>query len=221
MRLMRTAKLLSTMFLFTSVLIAPPLEADDFTVGLKSFYASRSTDNLEDDEAFFDPGIYLAWDITDRFWVSTAYLGGAVDFIISGSTTAGTIEEVDSDIVFGWRMKSIDLGVGYRITDFTTTVFDLSTATKSAGPMLYLGGGSGFGRSAWGYYWGTAYMFDDLEDDDGAQEHFNGEAGLRWASKQGLSILLGYRYKEYSGDGAGGLSFSGLAFSLGYTFLSK
>ena len=86
--------------------------------------------------------------------------------------------------------------------------------------MVYLGGGDLFGQSRWGYYWGVAYMFTDLDDDDADIEnkHINGEGGLRWTSPKNLSILFGYRYKEYSGEGSGGLNIGGPVINLAYTW---
>ena len=83
-------------------------------------------------------------------------------------------------------------------------------------------GGDLFGQSRWGYYWGVAYMFEDLDDDgrgsDSKQEHINGEGGLRWTSQKNFSILFGYRYKEYSGGGTAGLTFDGPVANLAYTW---
>lgn len=205
--------------LLMTVFAVPAVEADDFTIGLKGFYPTRSTDNLEDDEGFFDPGVYFAWDINDRLWLSAGYVGGSVDFRISGLDVTGTIEEVDADIIIGWSLAKIDVGVGYRYTEFTVDTLGRSTPTESAGPMVFLGGGNLFGPlTSWGYYWGLAYMFEDIEDADGAQEHFNGEAGLSWTSEKNFSILFGYRHKEYSGEGSNGLTFAGPVVNLSYTF---
>lgn len=205
--------------LFMMVFAVPAAEADDFTLGVKGFYPTRSTDNLDDDEELFDPGVYFAWDINDRLWLSAGYVGGSVDFTISGTNIMGAIDEVDSDIIIGWSLAKIDLGVGYRYTEFTTEVGDTSVATESAGPTVFLGGGNLFGPlTSWGYYWGAAYMFEDIEDDDGSQDHFNGEAGLSWTSDKNFSVLFGYRHKEYSGDGAAGLTFAGPVVNLSYTF---
>ena len=63
---------------------------------------------------------------------------------------------------------------------------------------------------------GFAYMFEDLEEEDGAQKHFNAEVGLLWASDADYTVLLGYRYKEYSGDGASEVSFGGVTVSLSF-----
>jgi hypothetical protein len=196
----------------------PAAEAGDFTIGLKGWYASRSTDGFEDDDAFFDPGLYFSWGMNDRLWISASYFGGEVDFRIPGSSITGSIEEVDSDFIVGWSFAKVDVGIGYRYTEFTTRILDLSIGTESGGPMVYFGGTDLFGSSHWGYYWGAAYMFKDLEDDDGAQEHFNGEGGLRWTSAQNFSVLFGYRYKEYTGEGAAGLTFDGPVVNLAYTF---
>jgi hypothetical protein len=209
--------------LLLAVVGVPAAEAGDFTIGLKGWYASRTTDGLEDDEAFMDPGVYFAWDVNDRLWLSAGYVGGEVDFRIPQSTTTGSIEEVDSDLIVGWGFSKVDVGVGYRLTEFTTNVVipgipNQSFTTKSGGPMFYLGGGNLFGQSRWGYYWGVAYMFEDLEDSDGSQKHINGEAGLRWTSAQNFSVLFGYRHKQYSGEGSSDLTFAGPVVNFAYTF---
>lgn len=209
--------------LLMMVFAVPAVEADDFTLGIKGFYPTRTTDNLDDDEGFFDPGIYFAWDINDRLWLSAGYVGGSVDFRFSDpaiqSAPGSTIEEIDSDLIIGWSLARIDLGLGYRYTEFTFETGGISTPVESAGPTVFIGGGDLFGPlTSWGYYWGAAYMFEDIEDDDGSQKHFNGEAGLRWTSDKNFSVLFGYRHKEYSGDGAGGLTFAGPVVNLSYTF---
>lgn len=213
----------STLVLFLALGGIQNAEASGFTFGVKGWYASMSVDNAEDGEEIFGPGGYLAWDITDSFWIAAAYIDGEVDTEIilpSGTILPVTIEEVDSDIIFGWRFREvgIDIGAGYRFTEYGTRVGQSSVDTSSTGPMVYLGGSDDFGPRGWGYYWGLAWMFEDMDDDDGSQTHFNGEAGFRWTSQTDFSILFGYRHKEYSGDFTGGLSFSGPAVNFAYTW---
>ncbi len=203
----------------------PVAEADDvFTLGIKGWYASMAATGFEDGDEIFDPGLYFAWDFNDNFWIAASYVGGEVDTEIvrpSGFNVPAAIEEVDSDIIFGWRFRKqgIDVGVGYRFAEFTTKQDQGSGSADSNGPMIFLGGGDRFkNRSAWGYHLGIAWMFEDMEDDDGAQDHFNVEAGFSWNSEKDYSILFGYRHKEYSGDGAGGLSFTGPVLNFSYTW---
>lgn len=196
---------------------APPAEAGDFTLGLKAWNASLSASGLDGNDDLF-PGFYFAWDATDRLWISAGYVDGEVDFTIPGDSTSRSIKEVDADLIVGWSFAKLDVGIGYRSAEFTVKSGQVATPTSSGGPMVYLGGGDLFGSSPWGYYWGLAYMFEDLDDGDGAQEHFNGEAGFRWTSQKNFSILVGYRHKEYSGPGTAGLSFSGPAVNLAYTW---
>ncbi len=216
-------------FLCFAVILAmggtPMAEAGDFTLGLKAWNASLSGRQIDGDSGLF-PGVYFSWDVNDRLWISAGYVEGEVDFTIRDSTFGGFVEEVDSDLIVGWSFAKLDIGVGFRFAEFTvsTLVFDVPdiSAATSTGPMVYLGGGDLFGQtSPWGYYWGLAYMFADLDDDgeeDSKQKHLNGEAGLRWTSKRNFSILLGYRYKEYSGGGSSGTSFSGPVVNLAYTW---
>ncbi len=201
--------------------LTPAAEADDLTLGLKAWSASLSADNLSGGDDLFFPGFYLTWDVTDRVWISLGYLAGEIDFTIEGSTTAGSVEEVNSDLVVGWSFAKLDVGVGYRLTGITGikfSNFDNAIKNTSSGPMVYLGGGDLFGQYHWGYYWAVAFMFEDLDDDDGAQKHINGEWGFRWTSLKNLSILFGYRYKEYLGAGTNGLTFDGPVVNLAYTW---
>lgn len=209
----------SRFFLVTIILAllgTPAASADDFTLGIKGWDASLSANNLDGDSDVFT-GLYFSWVGNKRLWVSAAYVEGEAGFTLSGAGTQGTIEEVDSDFVIGWDFAKIDVGFGYRFAEFTTNILDLATPVVSTGPMAYLGGGDLFGQTNWGYYWGVAYMFADLDDDDGEQEHVNGEGGFRWTSRTNVSVLFGYRYKDYSGDG-GGFSFSGPVVNLAYTW---
>ncbi len=196
---------------------APAAEADDFTLGLKAWSASLSANNLDGDSGLF-PGVYFAWDVNDRLWISAGYVEGEVDYTVTGATTSGSVEEVDSDLIVGWSFAKLDVGVGYRFAEFTTIITDTAVPVTSAGPMVFLGGGDFFGQYRWGYYWAVAYMFEDMDDDDGAQKHINGEAGIRWTSRNDLSILFGYRHKEYSGEGLGDATFSGPVVNLAYTW---
>ncbi len=219
---MRQSELKAKCFLGLALVLAlggaPAAEAGDFTLGFKAWSPSFSAANLDGDTDLF-PGVYFLWAVNDRLRISAGYLEGEVDFTFTGSTTSGSIEEVDSDLVVGWSFPKLDVGVGYRFTEFTTTLEpSAGLHVTSAGPMVYLGGGDLFGPHRWGYYWGVAYMFEDMDDDDGAQEHINGEAGLRWESRKNLSILVGYRHKEYSGEGSDGTTFSGPVVNLAYTW---
>ncbi len=217
---MRQSVLAAKCFLGLALVLAPggapAAEADDFTLGLKAWSASLSANNLDGDSDLF-PGVYFAWDLTDRLWISAGYVAGEVDFTLTGSTTSGSIEEVDSDLIVGWSFPKLDVGVGYRLAEFTTITNDGRFPVTSTGPMVYLGGGDLFGQYRWGYYWGVAYMFKDMDDDDGSQKHINAEAGIRWTSQKNLSILFGYRHKEYSGEGSD-FSFSGPVVNLAYTW---
>ncbi len=217
---MRQSGLTAKCFLGLALVLAlggaPAAEADEFTLGLKAWSAALSANNLAGDNDLF-PGLYFAWDVNDRLWISAGYVEGEADFTVTGSTTSGSIEEVDSDLIVGWSFAKLDVGVGYRFAEFTT-VLDPAVPVTSTGPMVYLGGGNFFGQYRWGYYWGMAYMFKDMDDDDGAQEHINGEVGIRWTSRKNLSILFGYRHKEYSGEGAAGATFSGPVMNLAYTW---
>ncbi len=214
---------LTTNFLVLALILAlgvtPTAQAGDVTLGLKAWSAALSAINLDSSDDFF-PGLVFSSDVADRLWLSAGYLKGEVDFTITDSTASGSIEEVDADLIVGWSFAKLDLGVGYRVAEFTRTISDTTVDTISSGPMVFLGGGDLFGQQlwGWGYYWAAAYMFEDLDDDDGVQEHFNGEGGFRWTSRQNLSILFGYRYKEYSGEGAAGATFSGPVMNLAYTW---
>ena len=206
------------LFIIFLLLSSVPADASSFTLGLKAWNASFSADNLDGSDDLFFPGFYFSWDINQKLWISAGYIEGEVDFNIVNSTSSGSIEETDSDFIIGWGFSKVDVGIGYRAAEFTTVINDIAFQTESSGPMVYLGGGDLFGQSSWGYYWGVAYMFEDLDDDDGGQEHLNAEGGLRWTSPQNLSVLFGYRYKEYSGDNAAGATFDGLVVNLAYTW---
>jgi hypothetical protein len=212
-----TTKCILSLALVIALCETPVAEANDFTVGFKAWNASFSASNLDGDSDLFS-GAYFSWNLTDRIWISAGYVEGEVDFRIAGSTISGALEEVDSDFVVGWSFATLDVGIGYRYAKFTTRISDSAIPSTSSGPMAFLGGGDLFGKSSWGYYWGLAYMFEDMDDDDGSLEQFNGEGGLRWTSNTNLSILIGYRYKEYSGAGAGGASFGGPVVNLAYTW---
>ncbi len=194
------------------------VEASDFTLGLKAWNASLSAGGLDGGDDLF-PGVYFSRGVTERLWISAGYVEGEVDFTAPGlnPTLSRSIEEVDSDFIVGWSFAKLDVGVGYRFAEFKVSFGPTATLTSSNGPVVYLGGGDLFGQSHWGYYWGVAYMFEDLDDDDGAQEHFNGEGGFRWTSQSNISILFGYRHKEYFGDG-GNFTFAGPAVNLAYTW---
>ncbi len=199
---------------------APSVEARDFTLGLKAWSASLSADNLEGEEDLFFPGFYFSWGVTDRLWVSAAHLEGEFEFTTIGSAISGSVEEVNTDIIVGWSFARLDVGLGYRhtgITELKIVVADTASEMTSSGPVVYLGGGDLFGQSRWGYYWGVSYMFKDIDATDGSQEQVNGEAGFRWTSPRNLSVLLGYRYKEYFGD-AFGLTFDGPTLTVAYTW---
>lgn len=198
--------------------ITPAALASEFTIGLKAWDASLSADNLEGGDDLFQ-GIYFSWGINDNWSVTGGYVEGEVDFQVAGTTVTGTIEEVDADLIVHRRLtKRLEIGAGYRSAEFTTVIGGTADAIESAGPTVFLGGGALFGQSRnWGYYWGLAFMFDDMEDDDGSQEHFNGEGGIRWTAND-FAVLLGYRYKEYSGDGIDGSKFDGPVLNLAYTF---
>ena len=212
-------------FSFALVLVvafsgASPAEARDFTLGLKAWYASGSATGAEVDEDLFFPGFYFAWGATDRIWISAAYVDGEVDFAFPNDQpgTSRSFKEEDADLVIGWSFPKLDVGVGYRDAEFTARSDAGDFPTSSAGPMVFLGGGDLWGQSNWGYYWALAYMFEDMDDDDGSQEHFNGEAGFRWTSQKNFSVLFGYRYKEYSGDFTADLTFDGPVVNLAYTW---
>lgn len=195
-----------------------PAQGDDFTFGLKSWSSSMSAPNLEGGSSLFI-GAYLSWHLNETIWVSAGYLEGETDFLVSGGLTEGSVQEIDWDFVMGWSLPEIDLdiGVGYRFAEFETVLNDVALPVQSNGPMVYLGGAALFEESPWGYYWGAAYMFEDLEEDDGSQEHLNAEAGVFWTSKASFSVLVGYRYKEYSGDGISGVSFEGISLNLSFS----
>jgi hypothetical protein len=195
------------------------LDVGSLTVGLKAWNASFSSPNLDGGDALFlNP--FFSMNLTDRLWVSAFYLEGEAEFTTLGSTPlSGSLQEVDSDLVIGWSFGRFDLGVGYRYAKFTTSIRNQQDGTTtSSGPMLFFGGWDFFGSSRWGYYWSADYMFEDMDDDDGSQEQASGEGGLRWSSGSGLSVLLGYRYKEYFGDGIEGAIFSGPSVNLAYTW---
>ncbi len=192
------------------------LPFSNFTLGLKSWNASLSADGINGDTAFF-PGVYCAWDLGDRIWMSAGYVAGDADFIFDDLTTSGSIEEIDADLIIGWSYAKLDIGIGYRLAEFTTSVRDSAVTTSSGGPVVYLGGGDAFGQYRSGYYWGAAYLFEDIADEDGAQKHFNGELGVRWTSRKDLSILLGYRYREYFGDGIN-IKFDGPVVNIAFTW---
>ncbi len=217
----RTVRFFLALALVFALAAAPAAEARDFAFDLvlKTWNVSLSADGVDGGEDLFFPGLYATWGVTDHVRVSASYVEGEVDFSFPGSTTTGSFEEVDSDLMVSWSFTKLDVGVGYRDSEFTTSFLGINLPTvSSTGPMVYLGGGGNFKRPSWGYYWGLAYMFEDLDDDDGSQEQINGEGGFRWFSKKNFSILFGYRYKEYSGDGTGGLTFDGPVVSLGYSW---
>lgn len=211
----------SLMACFLGVMIlalggASAAEAGDFTIGVKAWDASLSSDGLDGSNDLF-PGIYFSWSINDSWSISGGYIEGEVDFT-TDLGASGTIEEVDSDLIVRWRWtKRLEIGAGYRQAEFTTVLNEGSFPVKSSGPTAYIGGGALFGQSRhWGYYWGAAYMFEDIDDDDGSQEHFNGEGGLQWTAKN-FSVLVGYRYKKYTGDGTD-FTFDGPVVNLAYSW---
>ncbi len=184
------------------------------TLGIKTWNASLSADNLDGGSGLFHGLIFSMG--RRRLWASLGYVEGDVDF--TTEFLSGSIEEVDSDIIVGWSFARLDVGVGYRHAEFTTKTGNVTISTTSSGPMVLLGGGDHFGQSRLGYYWSASYMFEDMDDDDGAQEHVSGEGGVRWTSRGNLSILAGYRYKGYSGDSIAGLTFAGPVVNLSYTW---
>jgi hypothetical protein len=205
--------------LFVLIGGVPVAEARDFTIGVKAWNASLSSDNPIVGDEDFIPGLYLSLSLSNNWAISTGYVEGTVDFL-TATGAQGSIEEVDSEFIVRRRLtKWLEVGGGYRLAKFTTEVpeADVNIETKSSGPAIYLGGGTRFGQSRhWGYYFGVAFMFEDFDDGDGSQQHFNGEGGIQWASKH-FSILVGYRHKEYTGDG-GGFTFSGPVANFAYTF---
>lgn len=212
---------LECFLLITAVLsvLAIPANAADFTLGLKTWNVGFSSDTFDGsgDELFF-PGFYFSWDINDRIWISAGYIeGDDVGFTLALGGT-GTLEEVDSDFIVGWSFSKVDIGIGYRYSELTVILEGQAFPVESSGPMVYLGGGNLFGQSSYGYYWGVAYMFEDLEDDDQSQDHINAEAGVRWTSQSNLSFMLGYRYKEYSGDAAANATFDGPVMNIAFTW---
>ncbi len=218
-----TARCFLVLALALALGAAPAAEARDFTVGLKAWQVSGSVTGANIDDELFAPGVYFSWGVTDRFWISAGYVEGEADFRLLSDLPedpiARSLEEVDFDIIFGWSFPKVDVGIGYREAEFTfKSTATPDATTSSAGPMVFLGGGDLFGQSRWGYYWGLAYMFEDVDDDPFKQKHFNGEGGLRWTSQKNLSILFGYRYKEYSGEGTNGLTFDGPVVNLAYTW---
>ena len=198
--------------------VASTVEAGSFTFGLKAWNASTSVNGLDSSTELFFPGFYFSWGVNDRLWIAGGYIEGEFDFAFPGSTTTGSLKEPDSDILVGWKFARLRVGVGYRDTEFTTRLLGTADVVSSVGPTVFFAGSDLFGASRWGYYWSAAYMFEDIDDDDGSQEHFNGEAGFWWKSYKEFSILLGYRYKEFSGDGAGGLTLDGPVVNLAYTW---
>ncbi len=217
---MRQSSLTATCFLGLALVLAlggaPAAKAGDFTLGLRAWNASFSGDLDAESDLF--PGVYASWDVTDHLWITVGYVEGEPDATFG--TSPGSIEELDSDLIIGWSFPKLEVGVGYRHAEFTLSSPPSDPfTTTSTGPMVYLGGGNLFGedRWGWGYYWGAAYMFKDMDDDDGAQEHANSEAGFLWTSRKDFSILFGYRYKRYflAEDDA---SFSGPVVNLAYTW---
>lgn len=217
---MRQTGLLAKFFFVVALAVGGTnaAEAGSFTLGLKAWGASLSADGLDGGEELV-PGLSVSWGVTNRVWLSAGYLEREIDFTLSvDETTSGSIKEVDSDIIVGWSFTAVDVGLGYRFTEFTTRISAAGNPTSSSGPMVFLGGGDLFGGSRWGYYWGLASMFEDLDDADGRQTHFNGEAGFHWTAPRNVSLLMGYRYKRYSGTGSLGLTISGPVVNLAYTF---
>ncbi len=190
------------------------LPSGPFTLGVESWNASISADDLDGDTAIFS-GAFLSWDLSDRLWLSAGYTVGEIDVTAAG--LINSLEEVNSDLVIGWSFPRFDIGFGYRLAEIRTRTSAGTSDTSSAGPMIYLGGADLFGQLPWGYYWKMAYLSEDMDDDDGTQKILNGEVGIRWASRKNASVLLGYRRREYSGYGAG-VAFGGPVVSIAYTW---
>lgn len=205
------------LLLAIQLLVTGTICADEFTFSLKAWNPTLSADNLDGGTELY-PGANFSWQLNDHIWISSSYLEGNSPFDLVGTNIRGELGEVDFDFVMGWSTAWLDIGVGYRFTSFTTKVGGSSVKTESEGPMVYLGGSNTFGESKWGYYWGAAHMFEDLSSDDGSQTHFNVEAGGFWASGNDYAILLGYRLKEYGGDGSGDLSLKGIVVNLAFNF---
>lgn len=182
--------------------------------GLEAWNASLSASDLDGSTALFSRA-YLSWDLSHRTWISASYAEGEADFTVTGSTTSGSIEEADSEILFAWYFPHLRVGVGYRHTELATRTSASTFDTASSGPMVFLRHGRQFGQSRWGYYGDIAYMFEDIEDNDGAQEQINAEGGFRWDLRKNVSINLGYRYKEYGGEGSG-ITFDGPVVNIAY-----
>ncbi len=180
----------------------------DFTLGLKAWDASLSGGG---DDLHF-PGFYASYAFTEHLWISSGFIDGEVESV------GTTVEEEDFDLIIGWSFSWVDIGAGYRRAKFTTSIFGFSFPIDSAGPMVYLGGGHLWRH--WGFYFGVAIMPEDLEDDDGSQSHINGEGGIRWdPGGKNFTVLFGYRYKDYSGDGiASDTTFDGPVVNIAYTW---
>lgn len=164
-----------------------------------------------DDSALLYGGA-CSLSLSDRLWLSAAYLMGTYDDVVD-------IDTKDAEIVLGYSANIIDFGVGGRVTSWELDGFDDDFLIF--GPMVYVGAGNTIGNSPLGWYVGGSYMFLDLgdaydADSDFTFEHYNVEGGL-FLAMGSLSATVGYRYKEYT-DSDVDLDFRGFVASAGIGF---
>lgn len=160
-------------------------------VGVKVWEVDASYQGNEEitgNGTFFGPIIGL--DLPNDFWISAWAVQGELEY----TGNAYSYDTMDSEIVFGKGFFNlVDVGLGFR---YSETYNDDVEKSASYGPVVYIGAGGGFGNSPLGWYGGSSWMFEDLNDDWEAGQHINVEGGLYLAWER-FMISAGYRWRNH------------------------
>jgi len=182
-------KVIAVAVLLGLVVAGTPCLAQDeigLSVAAKVWYAVFDFDGEESDSTPLIGGT-ASLDLGEAFWVSIQYLQGEFEF---DNPAFRDTEEKDGELVLGFNFEIFDLGVGVRVTEINEVVV--------YGPVAYVGIGSTFGDSPFGWYGGASIvpiMVTD-EGDETDVKHWNIEGGIFFSSAP-FTAQVGYRHKSY------------------------